>query len=78
MEASSSIMSMAESSKRVVNTIETMKLKVSADPASEKAKGKASRGGDIDGQFGTKLVHAPLLTDFKTPNYRSTNLLPRI
>ena len=52
MEASSSIISMAESSKRVVNTIETMKCKVLADPAVGKAKGAVEKESDVDGQLG--------------------------
>ncbi|KAL5533894.1 hypothetical protein ACEPAG_354 [Sanghuangporus baumii] len=48
LEASSSIISMAESSKRAVDTIVTMKRKVLTDPVAEQSKNRVSKDDDLD------------------------------
>ncbi|KAL5535843.1 hypothetical protein ACEPAF_3937 [Sanghuangporus sanghuang] len=48
LEASSSIISMAESSKRAVHTIATMKRKVLTDPVAEQSQSRVSKDDDLD------------------------------
>ncbi|KAL5494903.1 hypothetical protein ACEPAI_365 [Sanghuangporus weigelae] len=48
LEASSSIISMAESSKRAVDTVAMMKCKVLTDPVAEQSKSRVSKDDDLD------------------------------